>query len=123
MNVTHLHFLERHCRLAKFLCLISLFLPLAEPAWAGLPPGWTDADIGSPGLAGSAAYTNGNWTVTGGGADIWGASDQFNYASTTMGGDGTMVCQVTSIQNSDPGSGWSKAGLMFRNDNTAGSVN
>ena len=34
-----------------------------------------------------------------------------------------MIVQVTSLQNSDPGSGWSKAGLMFRNDSTAGSVN
>src|ERR1039458_10796074 len=120
MNVTHLHFLERHCRLAMVLCSISLFLPLAEPAWAGLPSGWTDADIGTPGLVGSAGYTNGNWTVAGGGADIWGASDQFNYASTSMGGDGTMIAQVTSVQNTDP---WAKAGLMFRNDTTAGSVN
>ena len=123
MIVTHPHFFERHCRRAKFLWLISSLLPLAEPAWAGLPTGWTDADIGSPGLAGSAGYTNGNWTVTGGGADIWGASDQFNYASTSMGGDGAMIAQVTSVQNSDPGSGWSKAGLMFRNDSTAGSAN
>jgi hypothetical protein len=100
-----------------------MVLLLAEPSWAGLPAGWTDADIGSPGLAGSAGFTNGNWTMTGGGADIWGASDQFNYASTAMGGDGTMMVQVTSLQNSDPGTGWSKAGLMFRNDNPAGSAN
>ena len=122
LPVPRAHFLERG-RLVKFLCLILLMLPLAEPAWAGLPSGWSDADIGGPGLAGSAAYTNGNWTVTGGGADIWGASDQFNYASTSMVGDGTMIGQVTSIQNSSSGDGWSKAGVMFRNDSTAGSVN
>ena len=34
-----------------------------------------------------------------------------------------MIVQVTSLQNSDPSSGWSKAGLMFRNDSTAGSAN
>ena len=123
MSVSRPPFRERDCRFANFLCLLSLFLPLAEPAWAGLPSGWTDADIGSPGLAGSATYTNGNWTVTGGGGDIWGTSDQFNYASTSMVGDGTMIARVTSLQNSEPGSGWSKAGLMFRNDSTAGSVN
>jgi uncharacterized repeat protein (TIGR03806 family) len=114
---------ERDCRFATFLCLISLFLPLAEPAWAGLPPGWADADIGSPGLAGSAGYTNGIWTVVGGGTDIWGTSDQFNFASASATGDATLIARVTSLQNSDPGTGWSKAGLMFRNDNTAGSVN
>jgi hypothetical protein len=120
MKETHRHFPERHCRLAKFLCLISLILPLAGPVWAGLPPGWTDADIGSPGLAGSAGNTNDNWTVTGGGADIWGASDQFNYASSSMGGDGMIIAKVASLQNTDP---WAKAGIMFRNDSTAGSAN
>ncbi len=100
-----------------------MLLPMAGTAWAALPPGWSDADIGSPGLAGSATYTNGLWTVTGGGADIWGTSDQFNFASTNYTGDGTMIVLVTSLQNSDPGSGWSKAGLMFRNDSTAGSAN
>ncbi|HXD01641.1 MAG TPA: hypothetical protein VN048_20055 [Verrucomicrobiae bacterium] len=104
------------------LGVLSL-LSSGVPAWAALPPGWSDADIGSPGLAGSAGYTNGLWTVTGGGADIWNSADQFNFASTNYTGDGTMVVLVTSLQNSDPGSGWSKAGLMFRNDSTAGSAN
>src|ERR1017187_5345415 len=123
MNVPGPHFLERCRRFSQLLCLISIFLPLAEPAWAGLPAGWTDADIGSPGLAGSAGYTNGGWTVTGGGSDIWNAADQFNYASTAVNGDATIIPEVTRLQNSDPGSGWSKAGIMFRNDSTAGSAN
>jgi len=93
------------------------------PAAAALPAGWSDADIGSPGLAGSAGYTNGLWTVTGGGGDIWNSADQFNFASTNYTGDGTMIALVTSLQNSDPTSGWSKSGLMFRNDSTAGSAN
>lgn len=92
-------------------------------AWAALPPGWSDADIGSPGMAGSANYAGGLWTVAGGGSDIWNNSDQFNFASTNFTGDGVMIVRVTSLQNSDPGSGWSKAGLMFRNDSTAGSAN
>ncbi len=123
MNVPSHHFLERRRKFALILCFISILLPLAESAWAGLPAGWSDADIGSPGLAGSAGYTNGDWTVTGGGSDIWNAADQFNYASTTVNGDGTIIAEVTSLQNSDPGSGWSKAGIMFRNDSTAGSAN
>jgi len=100
-----------------------MLLPMAGTAWAVLPPGWSDADIGSPGLAGSAGYTNGLWTVTGGGADIWNTADQFNFASTNYTGDGAMMVRVTSLQNSDPGSGWSKTGLMYRNDSTAGSAN
>jgi regulation of enolase protein 1 (concanavalin A-like superfamily) len=102
--------------------MFFVFLLANNPAWASLPAGWSDADIGSPGLAGSASYASGVWTVTGGGSDIWNAADQFNFASTNFTGDGTMIVQVTSLQNSDPSSGWSKAGLMFRNDSTAGSA-
>ena len=114
---------DRPRKSAKLLCLISVHLLIAAVAWADLPAGWTDADIGGPGSPGSAGYTNGNWTVSGGGLDIWDTADHFNYAYTTVGGDGIMIARVTSLQNSDPGSGWSKAGLMYRNDSTAGSVN
>jgi len=95
---------------------------MSGPARAALPSGWSDADIGSPGSAGSAGDTNGGWTVSGGGADIWNNSDQFNYASTAISGDGYIIARVSSLQNTDSG-GWSKAGLMFRNDSTAGSAN
>ena len=114
-------------------CLLGLLALLLFLAPAGalkgqsnnpaLPAGWSDADIGSPGQAGWASYVNGLWTVAGGGSDIWNAADQFNFASTSYGSDGSITAQVTSLQNSDPVSGWSKAGLMFRNDSTAGSVN
>src|ERR1039458_2126363 len=112
------------CRpLLKFAGGILLILAINHPARAGLPLGWSDADIGAPGLAGSASATNGNWIVTGGGSDIWNAADQFNFASTSFGSDGSITAQVTSLQNSDPGSGWSKGGVMFRNDTNAGAVN
>jgi hypothetical protein len=100
--------------------MLLLMVGLAQ---AALPPGWSDADIGSPGSAGSATYNNGLWTVAGGGGDIWNNADQFNYVSTPLYSDGTLIARVTSLQNSDPGTGWSKAGLMFRNDSTAGSAN
>ena len=116
-------FIKQFLSLLKCAMMVFVIFLANNTAWAGLPAGWSDADIGSPGLAGSASYTNGNWKVTGGGADIWNNADQFNYASTNFTGDGTMIVQVTSLQNSDPGSGWAKAGLMFRNDSTAGSVN
>ncbi len=115
--------LIRAPKVATFICIVLVHLLATSGAWAALPTGWSDADIGSPGMTGSAGYTNGNWTVAGGGADIWGGADQFHFADTSINGDGTIVANVTSIQNSDPGSGWSKAGVMFRNDNTAGSAN
>jgi hypothetical protein len=110
-------------KLAKYFCLLSLLLRVSGTAGAALLPGWNDADIGAPGfLPGAATYAGGGWTVTGGGSDIGNTADQFNFASTNYTGDGAMTVLVTGLQNSDPGSGWAKAGLMFRNDRTAGSA-
>ena len=117
------HFFKLSRPLLPSALLIFLLLVGRNSVWAGLPVGWSDADIGAPGLAGSASDTNGNWIVTGGGADIWNAADQFNFVSTSFGSDGSLTAQVTSLQNSDPGSGWSKAGVMFRNDSSASAVN
>jgi hypothetical protein len=107
----------------RFTCLILLLLLSNASAWASLPPGWCDTDIGSPALAGSANDVNGNWTVVGGGSNIWNAADQFNFVSTPYISDGGIIAEVTSLQNSDPASGCSKAGVMFRNDTTPGAIN
>ena len=82
----------------------------------------SDADIGSPALAGSASYNSstGVWTQSGGGSDIWSTSDQFNFASTTITGDATLIAEITSLSNTDP---WAKGGLMFRNTSAANSAN
>jgi regulation of enolase protein 1 (concanavalin A-like superfamily) len=57
-------------------------------------------------------------TVTGSGADIYGAADAFRYSYQTLNGDGQIIARVSSMDTVDP---WSKAGLMIRNDNTVGS--
>src|SRR5271168_3620072 len=95
------------------LTLIFLLAGLRRVG-AGLPAGWSDTDIGSPGDAGAASYTNGGWTVSGGGADIWGTNDQCNFVGQSFNCDGAIVALVTSVQNTDPSSGWPKAGVMFR---------
>jgi beta-glucanase (GH16 family) len=81
--------------------------------YADVPSTWSDTDIGNPGRVGGAAFdsASGTWTVAGGGSDIWGTSDQFNFASQAYGGDGSLVARVTSLQDTDP---WAKAGVMFR---------
>ena len=83
-----------------------------------LPAGWADADVGSPGKPGSAVFdsTAGTWTVRGGGSDIWGTSDKFHFAAEGLTGDGSIVAQVTAVQNTDP---WAKAGVMIRDSNSA----
>ncbi|MDF7805978.1 carbohydrate-binding protein [Pontiellaceae bacterium B12219] len=75
-------------------------------------------DIGSPALAGSASYSNGIYTVTGGGDNIYGTADNFYYVHKTHSNDGEIATQVTSVQNTDA---WAKAGVMFRETDATGS--
>jgi regulation of enolase protein 1 (concanavalin A-like superfamily) len=86
---------------------------------SGVPAGWTDLDIGSPGMAGSASYNAGTFTVNGGGADIWYASDQFNYVYQSLTGDLTITARVASQQNT---ASWAKAGVMIRETTAANSA-
>lgn len=76
-----------------------------------LPSVWSSADIGAPALAGSAGYSGGVYTVSGAGADIWNASDQFHFVSQSVSGDNAIVARVTSQTVTDP---WAKAGVMER---------
>jgi len=97
------------------LTVMAGLLTSLTTALADLPAGWLDGDIGAPGQAGSAGYTNGTWSVSGSGADIWGTSDHFNFASEGFGGDGAIIALVASESSTDP---WAKAGIMFRDDLT-----
>ena len=87
---------------------------------ATLPSPWTDTDVGSPALAGSASYDGSSvYTISGNGVDIWGSNDQFNYLSQPLTGNETIVARVTSQTAADP---WSKAGVMIKQSTTAGST-
>jgi len=105
-------------RKTSLISLAGLVLVLVWPALGQLPLGWTDADIGFPSVPGSATSSGGFWSVSGGGADIWGSSDQFNFAYQTTTND-VIVARVDSIQNTD---GWAKAGVMFRDSSDPYSV-
>jgi len=59
----------------------------------------------------SASFTNDQIVITGGGADIWGTSDECRFVYTERCGDFDMKVQVTRL---DPTSTWSKAGLDAR---------
>ncbi len=104
-------------RLVTALLALGFFAGIG-PAWGQLPAGWADVDIGSPQYAGSASYANGIWTVSGGGSDIWGTGDQFNFLYQNTTND-VIVAKVTAVQNTDP---WAKAGVMMRDDTTAGAM-
>jgi hypothetical protein len=76
-----------------------------------LPSGWTAADVGATGAAGSSTFSGGIYSVSGAGADVWGTADAFHYAYRSLAGDGTIVARVSSIQNVNA---WTKAGVMMR---------
>jgi hypothetical protein len=105
----------------KFLFAIFLALPLLLccPAFAALPLGWGNANIGSPAYTGFGSYTNGYWTLQGGGADIWNNADQFYFCTNSLNGDGMIMAQVTAESGSDP---WAQAGVMLRGDASAGAA-
>jgi regulation of enolase protein 1 (concanavalin A-like superfamily) len=90
----------------------------AGAALTPVPSPWADADVGSPAVAGSASYASGVFTVNGGGDDIWGSTDQFNYVSQPLTGDATIVAQVTSQSDTDA---WAKAGVMIKASTASGS--
>ena len=60
----------------------------------------------------------GTTTVVGRGDDIWGTADQFQYAYTMITGNGSMTVKVDSLANTHD---WTKAGIMIRENLSAGS--
>jgi len=84
---------------------------VVNTATGGLPTGWTDQDIGSVGLAGSASYSNGTFTVNGSGTSISGTADQFNFVSQAAGTSYTITARVVSMTNTNSGA---QAGVMIR---------
>jgi fibronectin type 3 domain-containing protein/regulation of enolase protein 1 (concanavalin A-like superfamily) len=85
-----------------------------------LPSPWVAQDVGAVGVAGSAGYGNGVFTVTASGADIWGSDDAFRFVYVSVAGNFTLIARVASLQNVD---GWSKAGLMIRASTNANAAN
>ncbi len=93
----------------------STATPLAtavRPAVSLASSGLTLTTLGTQTAGRSAAYSNGVWTVTGLGSNVWAdTADDCQFVYKTMTGDCAMVAQVTSSQYT---SGQAKAGLMIR---------
>jgi hypothetical protein len=70
--------------------------------------------------AGSGSVTTDGviFTTAGRGADIWGTADAFYFVSMTWPNDVTITARVRSIPNTHA---WAKAGVMIRENLTAGS--
>lgn len=83
------------------------------PSATSLTSGLTRAEVGGATPAGSLSNSGSTWTVTGGGADIWGdaASDSFTYAYKQITGDAVIIARVTSLTNTHASA---RAGVMIR---------
>jgi RHS repeat-associated protein len=81
-----------------------------------LPQGWSDGDIGSVGVAGSATYSNGTFTVKGAGT-VGGSADGLHFGYQSLSGDGTIIARVLTMQ----GGTSPTAGVMIRESLSANS--
>jgi hypothetical protein len=81
---------------------------------------WVPVVVGSPALTGPVYDSSGTFTVNGGGSDIWGTSDDFQFAYQTLNGDGSIIARVATQQDTNA---WAKAGVMIRETTAAGAAN
>ena len=85
----------------------ALLEPLGTDA---LPSPWNVSDIGNS-LKGGQKIENNNWTIYGGGDDIWGTSDQFRFVYQKINGDFSFSVKVDSLKDTHY---YAKAGIMVR---------
>ena len=86
-----------------------------------LPSIWSNADIGSVGLAGSANYCNGQFTVNGSGGDIWGTVDAFHFVYVYLPANTNcdLRARVVAVQDT---AGNAKAAMEIRQSLAANSA-
>jgi regulation of enolase protein 1 (concanavalin A-like superfamily) len=96
---------------------VTITVSAATPP--ALPAPWQSQDIGAVGPAGRASAANGIFSVSGGGADVWGSADALHFAWQRLSGDGDVIARVASVENVQP---WVKAGVMIRERLTADSA-
>lgn len=75
-----------------------------------LPEPWGMMRVGDS-KGDGATYSNGTFSVRGGGSDIWGTADGLLLVYQSLYGDGEIQARVTSVENTHP---FAKAGLMMR---------
>jgi TolB protein len=91
-----------------FVCLLS------APAFAqtGNLGIFTNAgDVGGPAIKGSTEFSDGQYRITGSGANIWAKQDQFQYVWREMTGNFTVTATMRFLGQ---GNEHRKAGIMVR---------
>jgi regulation of enolase protein 1 (concanavalin A-like superfamily) len=89
--------------------------------WVATQPltGWLDLDVGQVGVAGSASYANGVFTVQASGQWIWSVADGMHFVFQPLSGDGEITARVVSLT----GTTYAQAGVMIRETLSAASAN
>ena len=95
-----------------------------RPALSGLMSGgslagdWGVQDVGSSGVSGSADYSQGEFTLRGGGAQFGSTTDDFHFVYRRLPSDGQLIARVQSLSARDSDLSdlhpFAKAGLMIR---------
>jgi hypothetical protein len=94
--------------------------PTASPV--GIFAGHQDVGTaGDPSVAGNATFSNGVYTLTASGSDIWGTADHMQYLYMPLSGNGQITARLLT---ETPGvNDFAKAGVMFRDSLDAGASN
>src|SRR6516162_9919114 len=96
------------------LCVVSAFVAQGQ-----LPIG-TLTSIGNSLPAGSQTFATNGYNISAGGAGVGGTNDQCEFSYVFQSGDFDFMVRIDSLGLADA---WSEAGLMAREDLTAGSIN
>lgn len=95
--------------------------PVVFPATARVSTGLSDTNIGDAQPAGGSTYSDGIWTVTGGGAEVWThGADSCHFTYKEVSGDCAIVAKLESLDGADPDA---RAGVMIRSDVTKTAAN
>ena len=95
-------------RLLTLVCLLSA-AAFAQNGNLGL---FTNSgDVGHPAIKGAAEFSNGQYRITGSGANIWAKQDQFQYVWREMTGNFTVTATLRFLGQ---GAEHRKTGIMVR---------
>jgi TolB protein len=95
-------------RQTLLICLLSAF---ASAQTENLGIFTNSVDVGGPSLKGSVEFSNGQYRITGSGANIWATQDQFRYVWREMTGNFTVTATMRFLGQ---GNEHRKAGIMVR---------
>ena len=95
----------------RALLLVCLLSASAFPQSKNLGIFSNSGDVGAPKIKGAAQFSNGQYRITGSGANIWGNQDQFHYVWRPMTGNFTVTATMRFVGQ---GAEHRKAGIMVR---------